>query len=126
MIVAGFGFRASATADSLRSALDLATGGQDVTALAAPADKCAAHAFRAFCTSMDLPVLPVSPDALQAVETLTRSARVEAERGTGSVAEAAAMAAVIAAQGPGARLLGPRQISSDRLASCAVATGQTP
>ena len=50
MIVAGFGFRAAATGDSLRSALAKAGGGAEM--IAAPADKCAAPAFRAFAQAL--------------------------------------------------------------------------
>lgn len=116
MIVAGFGFRAAASGASLRDALARAAGGHRhcPARLAAPADKAAALA-----TALGAPVTAVSPEALAAAETLTRSPRVTALRGTGSVAEAAALAAA----GPGARLLGPRVVSADRLATCALAEG---
>ena len=117
MKVAGFGFRAGATPDSLRAAYAQTSGG--ATALAAPADKCDTPAFRAFAETLNLPVIPVEPDALTAPETLTQSLRVQSKRGTGSVAEAAALAAA----GPGARLLGPRTVSPDRMATCAIAEG---
>jgi cobalt-precorrin 5A hydrolase len=48
---------------------------------------------------------------------MTQSARVRERFGTGSVAEASALAAA----GPGARLLGPRVISGDGLATAAIA-----
>lgn len=117
MIVAGFGFRAAAGGASLRDALARASGGRAPDAFAAPADKAATLA-----AALGQPVIPVGPQALALAETLTRSARVAALRGTGSVAEAAA----IAAAGQGAWLLGPRAVSADRLATCALAEGPGP
>ncbi|MEM1429934.1 MAG: cobalamin biosynthesis protein, partial [Pseudomonadota bacterium] len=49
--------------------------------------------------------------------TATQSGASRGSYGTGSVAEAAALAAA----GPGARLLAPRSVSDDRLATCALA-----
>lgn len=117
MIVAGFGFRAAAGPASFRDALARASGGRRPDGLAAPADKAAALA-----AALGAPVTPVAPEALAAADTLTRSPRVAALRGTGSVAEAAALAAA----GRGARLLGPRAVSADRLATCALAEGPGP
>ena len=57
--------------------------------------------------------------ALTAQATSTQSPASRASRGTGSVAEAAALAAA----GPGARLLSPRVISADGRATCALAEG---
>jgi cobalt-precorrin 5A hydrolase len=116
VIVAGFGFRGAATVDSLRSALALAGGAPD--ALAAPEDMADAPCLRELAEALRLPVLAVGPDALAAADTVTASARIRASRGTGSVAEAAALAAA----GDGARLLGPRSVSEDRRAACAIAS----
>lgn len=122
MIVAGFGFRQGADAASLRDAYDRARAGRHVEAVATAADKADAPAFHALARDLGLPIRGVPAAQLSAEATLTRSARVLAERATGSVAEAAALAAA----GPGAQLLGPRAISSDRMASCALAEGQDP
>jgi cobalt-precorrin 5A hydrolase len=119
MIVAGFGFRGAATADSLRGALRLAAGGARVAALAAPGDKANAACLTDLAADLDLPVIPVAAEQLRGIQTPTRAARVLAARGTGSVAEAAALAAC----GPSARLLAKRQISDDRMATCAIAIG---
>lgn len=121
MIVAGFGFRAGAGVESLVSAL-AATGVTRPDALAAPEDKCVAPVFQAFAESLGLTVRPIPPDALTATETTTRSPRVLAKRGTGSVAEAAALSAA----GQGARLICPRMVSADRMATCAIAEGPDP
>lgn len=120
MIVAGFGFRGGAGLASLRAALALAQQGQPpVTLLATARDKVLALAPLA--EALGLPLTGLSPEALAAVATLTRSAASLAARGTGSVAEASALAAAAAAVG--ARLLGPRHISPDRMAACAIAQG---
>ena len=112
MIVAGFGSRSGATAASLRSALLLAqAGAPPVTHVATLADKAP------LLKALGLPILAV--ETLDEIATPTRSAASLAARGTGSVAEAAALAAA----GPGARLLVSRQISPDRKATCAIAEG---
>jgi cobalt-precorrin 5A hydrolase len=112
VIVAGFGYRTGATIASLRSALLLAqAGAPPVTHVATVADKLPLLA------ALGLPML--AAEALDDIPTPTRSAASLAARGTGSVAEAAALAAA----GAGARLLVVRQISPDRMATCAIAQG---
>jgi cobalt-precorrin 5A hydrolase len=120
VIAAGFGFRAAASADSLADALVRA--GSTPGLLATTEDKAQSPAFRAFARRLGLPVLGIDPAALAAQPTLTQSAASRTARGTGSVAEAAALAAA----GPGARLLGPRAVSGDGMATCALAQGATP
>ena len=116
MIVAGFGFRSAADIAALRAALACAQAGHPpVTALAAPDDKRVLVAELA--ETMALPVVTVSPDALQGPQTATQSTASLSARATGSVAEACALAAA----GPGARLLAIRHISPDRMATCAIA-----
>lgn len=111
-VVAGFGFSSKATSDSLASALEAVCGQTRVEALATLADK--AERLRALGQEMGVEIIEVIgplPD------TVTNSHRSKAERGTGSVAEACALAAA----GPGAYLLATRKISADRLATCALA-----
>ncbi len=118
MIVAGFGYRSGATPASLHAALALAQAGHaPVTALAAPADKVASLATLA--VTLALPVIAIWPSDLRTPLTPTRSLASLAARDAGSVAEAAALAAA----GKGARLLTPRHISPDRMATCAIAEG---
>ncbi len=119
MIVAGFGFRASASVDSLRSAYEMAARGHPVNALATADDKAQAACLTALAEALRLPVLPIPAAAIQAADTTTSAGRVLQERATGSLAEAAALAAA----GPHARLASPRHISQDRRATCAIAIG---
>ena len=122
MIVAGFGFRQAATVDSLLDALGKARGTQTPARLATAEDKALAPVFQALSARLGLPIDAVPPEALVRTETPTRSARVRALRGSGSLAEAAALVAA----GPGASLLGPRAVSADRMATCALATRTRP
>lgn len=117
MIVAGFGCRASATAQSLADALALAADGRSVERLAAPVDRIAMIAPLA--RAMGVELVALSDADLAATSTLTRSVVSLAARGVGSVAEASALAAA----GAGARLLGARRVSPDRRATCALAEG---
>ncbi len=103
---------------ALRAALASAQRGHPpVGALAVPHDKQVLVARLA--VAMGVPVIAVSPSALQTPDTPTQSRASREARGTGSVAEAAALAAA----GPGARLLTARHISPDRMATCAIAEG---
>jgi cobalt-precorrin 5A hydrolase len=61
--------------------------------------------------------LPLRAVEVRGVATSTRSARIEQMHGTGSVAEAAALAAA----GPGARITVARITASDGMAACAMA-----
>ncbi len=120
MIVAGFGFRSETTLAALQDALARAGGPKGVTHLATLAAK--APGLAPLGQVLGLPVIALPPEALHGQPTLTRSDRVAALHGTGSVAEAAALAAA----GPGARLLGPRATSNDGTATAALAERITP
>ena len=122
VIVAGFGFRAGASVDSLRGALARAAGSRQPDCLATAADKAMAPAFRQLVAETGLPFHAIAAADLAAIKTLTQSAAAQASHGTGSVAEAAALAAA----GPGARLIAPRAISPDRRATCALAMRADP
>jgi cobalt-precorrin 5A hydrolase len=117
VIVAGLGFRTAAGVDSLRDALTRAASRRRVDLIATAADKAAAPAFRALADELGVPPVGIPAASLEAQPTQTRSAAALAARRTGSVAEAAALAAA----GPGARLVVPRRISADGLATCALA-----
>lgn len=120
VIVAGFGCRAGASADAFAAAL-AATGFVRVDRFAAPADRAAL--LNAFARERGVPLVAVGPDELAGADTPTRSATSLAARGTGSVAEAAALVAA----GAGARVAVTRRISPDRSVTCAIAvSGPTP
>ncbi len=116
MKVAGLGFRRAATTESLRAALN-AAGSTGVGALATLADKAVAPALLRLAEELRVPVIPVAAAALAGVETLTQSPRLQARLHTGSLAEAAALIAA----GPGSRLLGPRAMAPDGMATAAIA-----
>ncbi|MCW3781997.1 cobalamin biosynthesis protein [Defluviimonas salinarum] len=118
MRVAGIGFRRAATVASLRDAVERAGGGAEL--LATAASKAEAPAARELAAELGLRLCGLDRAVLEVEETLTHSARVAERFGAGSVAEAAALAAA----GPGARLLGPRVVSGDGLATAAIAIGR--
>lgn len=120
MIVAGFGFRSETTLAALQDALARAGGPTGITHLSTLAAK--APALTLLGEALGLPVIALAPEALHNQPTLTRSDRVETLHSTGSIAEAAALAAA----GPGARLRGPRAISADSTATAAIAEAVTP
>ena len=121
MKVAGIGFRKSATTQSLRSALDTAGGVQGLQALATIADKANAPSIIELGLQLNLPVRAINKDEMQAQSILTISTKVDSVVGVGSVSDAAARAAC----GPGSRLIGARAVSSDRLATAAIAVSET-
>lgn len=116
MKVAGVGFRAAATVDSLRAALH-AAGGENIAALATLAEKAQAPALTQLAAALGIPIIPVAAEALAGAKTFTQSPRLLARLGAGSLAEAAALVAA----GPGGRLLGPRATAPDGMATAAVA-----
>jgi cobalt-precorrin 5A hydrolase len=118
MKVAGFGFRSAVSQAALAEALALAGGAEGLTALATVQDKVAG--LQAFADGLGLPVIGLQRAILETVLTPTQSARVKEKFGTGSLAEAAALAAA----GPGAQLKGKRSQSADGAATCAIAEGK--
>lgn len=117
MRIAGFGFRAATSIASLEEVLAAAGGPAGLCALAVLEGKADAPVVRAFAGKLGLPVRIVRREALAGLETPTRSPRIVATFGTGSVAEAVALAAV----GVGAVLLVSRMTSQDRMATVAIA-----
>ncbi|MDF3853271.1 cobalamin biosynthesis protein [Paracoccus sp. P2] len=113
MRVAGIGFRRAASLASLADALARA-GSAD--ALATSPAKADAPVMRALAARTGLPLIAVE---VAGIATPTRSPRILARHGTGSLAEAAALAAL----GPGARITAPRVISQDGMATAAIAEG---
>jgi cobalt-precorrin 5A hydrolase len=142
MRVAGLGFRQGAEMASLEAALEAALDAalkaelqiaqeaarQTAAAAAAPlrldalataARKTADPAVQALARRLGLPLLALTDEVLATQTTLTESPRVREHTGTGSLAEAAALAAA----GPQGRLLGPRAVSPDGCATAAIAAG---
>ena len=78
-----------------------------------------AGAVTAFAAGLGLPVIGLTREALLGQPVKTHSPRVKALYGTGSLAEAAALAAA----GPGARLCRARVKSADGAATVAIAEG---
>jgi cobalt-precorrin 5A hydrolase len=120
MRVAGLGFNSEANIESLRDALAAAGGAGGLDALATASDKADAAALLALARELGLAVKAVPAEILARIETATHSVRVTAMHGTGSLAEAAALAAA----GRNARLISARVISRDRTATAAIAEGE--
>ena len=121
MRVAGIGFRNAATMDSLQDALARAIGdGLPVQAVATESSKARAPAFREFAAALAIPALEVSASDLARMVTPIQSVRVQNQFGTGSLAEAAALAAA----GPNARLVEVRVVSFDNMATAAIADNE--
>lgn len=126
--VAGLGFRTTTSLAALRDALTLAGGPGNLTALATPKAKAQSPAITALAAELNLPLLAIAPSHLQAQTTLTQSPRSLALYGTGSVAEAAALAgaAMLNRAGQGAHLIAPRATSTDGTATAAIASSESP
>ena len=114
------GFRAGASADSLADALEKASGGLRPDVLAILADRARSPILARFAASLALPIIAIPRETLAGIGTVTYSPRVHAMLGTGSAAEALALAALA----PGGRLIAPRALSQDRFASAAIAEGE--
>lgn len=115
--IAGIGFREGATLASILDAL--ARTGATVNTLALPARK-QGHPLCAALQAQGFTLHFIPDEALAATETPTQSTIARHHYATGSVAEAAALAAA-RVHDPNARLAGPRVISADRMATAALA-----
>jgi cobalt-precorrin 5A hydrolase len=119
MRVAGLGFRHGVEIASLREVLDAAGGAGGLAALATISGKADSEALVSLAGELGLPIRTVAADRLAGVETATRSDIVEAKFGVGSLAEAVALIAA----GRNARLVVPRVVARDRMATAAIAEG---
>lgn len=120
MRVVGIGFRAAADLASLQDALQkvlASAGGGGIDALVTEAAKSREKVFRELAQVMCVPGLGVPTRDLSQMITPTQSARIQDRFGTGSLAEAAALAAA----GPTARLVAQRVVSGDGMATAALA-----
>lgn len=124
-VVAGFGFRANATMASLRSALEAANATQPapvLTALATAQDKAMHPAIIELARELALPLRAVALAQLASTTaSVTSSHHIPERYGARSVAESSALAAA----GPGAQLLAPRAISTDKMATAALAVASS-
>jgi cobalt-precorrin 5A hydrolase len=122
MRVAGIGFRGAADAAAINDALDraLAEAGGRIDALVTEAAKARAPVFREVAQARGLPGLGVRVQDIGGLMTPTQSQRIQDRFGTGSLCEAAALAAV----GPGGRLVAVRVISGDGMATAAIAESE--
>jgi len=118
MRVAGLGFRRDVTLASLREAL-VAAGAEGLAAVATVSDKSHTAALRLLAQEFNLPIKAIPAAVLAGIKTPTQSEFVRAKFGTGSIAEAAALAAA----GARARLISRRTVSQDRTATAAIAEG---
>lgn len=122
MRIAGIGFRGEATLLSLQDALTRAidaAGGTHPDALVTESGKSRAPVFRELAQSLGLPGLGVRAEELEQMMTPTQSQRIIDRFGTGSLCEAAALAAA----GPQAELVAVRVVSGDGMATAAIADG---
>ncbi|MGL9618709.1 cobalamin biosynthesis protein [Bradyrhizobium sp. U531] len=119
MKVAGLGFRKDVTLASLREALLAAGGPEGLAAMATASDKADTEPLKQLARECGLPIRAIPAETLAGIDTFTQSGLVAEKFGTGSVAEAAALAAV----GPRARLIATRVVSQDRTATAAIAEG---
>jgi cobalt-precorrin 5A hydrolase len=119
MKIAGLGFRQDVTLASLREALVAAGGSGGLAAVATVSDKAETAALRLLARELDVPIKVVPAETLSGIVTSTQSEFIKEKFGTGSVAEATALAAA----GDRARLVSTRAVSQDRTATAAIAEG---
>lgn len=119
MKVAGLGFKRDVTLASLREALLAAGGSEGLAAVATVSDKADAEVLKQLARECGVPIKAIAAEMLAGIDTPTQSNLIAKKFGTGSVAEAAALAAA----GPGARLIATRVVSQDRTATAAIAEG---
>ncbi len=120
MRVVGIGFRGAADLASLQDALRLALSDMPqprIDAIVTEAAKSRERVFQELAQLMQVPGLGITRDDLSNMITPTQSQRIQDQFGTGSLAEAAALAAA----GPDAWLVVERVVSGDGQATAAIA-----
>ena len=122
MRIAGIGFRKGADGADILAAIDRALAEHaldraDIDAIAVAASKAGEPGAGEAAALIGKPLVVIADHLVRmSSDTPTRSSRVVALFGVGSLAEAVALAAA----GPGATLAGPR--SQSPIATCAIAT----
>ncbi|KRQ98148.1 MULTISPECIES: cobalamin biosynthesis protein [Bradyrhizobium] len=119
MKIAGLGFKRDVTLAALREALAAAGGPDGIAAVATVSNKAETAALKLLARELNVPIRPVPVDVLAGIATSTQSEFIKVKFGTGSLAEAAALAVA----GRGARLISMRTVSQDRTATAAIAEG---
>ncbi|MCT4654992.1 MAG: cobalamin biosynthesis protein [Cohaesibacter sp.] len=120
MSILGIGYREQASEASLFEAIEaLPVSILDITAIATLEGKRGTPQIAHLAQNLQMPVFYITRTELAAQTTKTQSEQIQALFGTGSLCEAAALAAA----GPGATLLASRSISKDRMATAAIAKG---
>lgn len=117
--VAGIGCRADTPLSALREVVERLSAPHLPDALATLEGR--AQVVRPLAKALDLPLILIAPEAVWGIATPTISTRILARFGTGSVAEAVALAAI-----PGGSITTPRATSTDGTATAAIATGSQP
>ena len=120
MRVVGFGFRGAAELTSLRDALRRVHRDRPIDAIATEASKARTGVFRAMAEELGVPGLGIPADDIAEMITPSQSQRIADKFGTGSLCEAAALAAC----GPDARLVAKRAVSGDGMATAAIAENE--
>jgi cobalt-precorrin 5A hydrolase len=114
--IAGIGCRADAPLSALREVVAM-VGRPDALATL----EGRAQVVRPLAAALGLPLILIAPEVLRGIATPTQSPRILTRFGTGSVAEALALAAM-----PGSQISTARQQSTDGSATAALATGSHP
>jgi cobalt-precorrin 5A hydrolase len=121
--IVGVGCRAEATQSALGEAIEMAmiASAGPLDAIATTTEKADTAMVKAVAKQFNLSIIAIDPVDLFGKVTPTQSPRILARFGTGSLAEAVAMAGCE----PNAKLLCSRQISSDGMATAAIAQGDS-
>lgn len=117
-VILGMGFKSDAPLSALENAARTVcyTTGLVPDVIATLASKVGHPPFIALAEKLNARIIALDPDDIRGVPTSTVSQRIQALFGTGSVAEAVAIAAI-----PGATLQESRKVSTDN-ATTATAT----
>jgi cobalt-precorrin 5A hydrolase len=116
MLVAGFGFRQSATCHSFENLLQMTGMGDRISKIAVLSDKANHPEFLRFCAEASFEIIAIDQQQMQDIQTPSQSEASQQYRQTGSVCEAVALCA----GGRDSVIVRHKMISDDRRASCAI------
>ena len=128
MIYAGFGFREAAQLECFIELIErlkkVYCMDAQLSAIATIAQKAATPVFKELSDQTSLAIVALNPDDIIHQKTQSFSQDVMELYGTGSMAEASALAAATLAKPDyKAQLMGPRVVSKQRMVTCAFARG---